>query len=322
MSFREVFVRILITGASGFAGQHLIRYLAAVQPEAEQHGTVFRADVSSLVSNATYHRLDLCQAEAVLQLIRELCPDVIYHLAAQSAPARSLKSPWYTLETNVRSQLNLLQSCIESNLSPRILLVTSSEVYGIVKPEELPITENHPLRPANHYSLSKITQDLMGWQYFMMHGLPVIRVRAFNHIGTGQGSDFVTIDFALQIARIEAGQQTPIMRVGNLNAQRDFTDVRDTVRAYYLLMQHGIPGECYNVATGKCHSIQELLDILLSYSTTPIHVESDPKRMRPSDIPILQGDYAKLGTLTGWQPSISFADTLRDVLHDCRQRVT
>lgn len=314
-------MRILITGASGFAGQHLLRYLAAVQPQAELHGTLFRADESKLFPAATYHRLDLCQPGEVQELVQRLCPDAIYHLAAQSAPARALKSPWYTLETNIRAQLNLLQSCVDSNLGPRILVITSSEVYGIVKPEEMPITENHAMRPANPYSLSKITQDLMGWQYFMAHKLPVIRVRAFNHIGTGQSSDFVAADFALQIARIETGQQPPIMRVGNLNAQRDFTDVRDTVRAYYLLMQSGIPGEAYNVATGVPHSIQELLDILLSYSTTSIQVEADPKRMRPSDIPILQGDNTKLRTLTGWQPSIPFAKTLRDVLNDFRQRV-
>lgn len=315
-------MRILITGASGFAGQHLLRYLAATQPQAEWHGTIFHADESALFPGATYHRLDLCQADQVQQLIQTICPDGIYHLAAQSAPSRSLKSPWHTLETNIRAQLNLLQSCIENQLKPRVVLITSSEVYGIVKPEELPITENHPLRPANHYSLSKITQDLMGWQYYMAHNLPVIRVRAFNHIGPGQSADFVATDFAQQIAKIETGKQPPVMSVGNLNAQRDFTDVRDTVRAYHLLMQDGIPGESYNVASGTTHSIQELLDILLSYSTIPIQVNQDPQRMRPSDIPTLQGDYTKLGTLTGWQPSIPFADTLRDVLNDFRQRIT
>jgi GDP-4-dehydro-6-deoxy-D-mannose reductase len=315
-------VRILITGASGFAGQHLLRYLATVQPAAEWHGTIFNADAAALVPGVIYHRLDLCETEKVQHLIHDIRPDEIYHLAAQSAPSRSLKSPWYTLETNIRTQLNLLQSCLETKLSPRVILVTSSEVYGVVTPEELPITENHPLRPANHYSLSKITQDLMGWQYYMAHKLPVIRVRAFNHIGTGQSADFVATDFAQQIARIEQGQQPPVMRVGNLNARRDFTDVRDTVRAYHLLMQYGLPGESYNVASGTPHSIQELLDILLSYSITPIQIEPDPNRMRPADIPILQGDYSKLKNLTGWQPAIPFRDTLLNVLNDFRHRVT
>jgi GDP-4-dehydro-6-deoxy-D-mannose reductase len=202
-----------------------------------------------------------------------------------------------------------------------MLIVSSAEIYGPVNVEDLPVTEDAPLRPTSPYSVSKIAQDMLGLQYFLSHNIPIFRVRAFNHIGPGQNQRFVAPDFALQIARIEAGQVLPVIAVGDLTAQRDFTDVRDIVRAYRMIVEHGNPGDVYNVCSGKARSIQSLLDRLLVHSTARISVEVDPDRLRPASLPILLGDNTRLRKATGWQPRIAFDQTLRDVLDDCRQRI-
>lgn len=312
---------ILITGASGFVGQHLVTSLRQTQPDASLIGTMHQSTVSSQDDHVRYERIDLCETERVKSLLDETRPSVIYHLAGQSSPAYSFQAPWETLETNIRSQFNILQGCHELGLKPRILVVTSAEIYGTVQPEELPITEDTPLRPASPYSLSKITQDMMGWQYYLCHQLPVIRARAFNHPGPGQSDRFVITAFAMQIAKIEAGLQEPVIHVGNLSAQRDFTDVRDVVRAYQLLIEHGQPGEAYNIASNQAISIADVLQGLLSQSTVAIRTELDITRLRPADIPCIQGSYEKLNAATGWIPQIPFAQSLRAILEDCRQRV-
>jgi GDP-4-dehydro-6-deoxy-D-mannose reductase len=315
-------VQILVTGASGFVGQHLVQHLNRVQPDAKLHGTFFRSTtVLPASEKIELTQIDLCQSQDVTKLIERLRPDAIYHLAGQSSPARSFRLPWETLETNIRAQFNVLQACVDTGIAPRIVTISSAEVYGSVQPEELPLRESSPLRPASPYSLSKITQDMMGWQYHLSYDLPVIRVRAFNHTGTRQSEDFVVPSFAMQIARIEARQQPAVIRVGNLAAQRDFTDVRDVVRAYHRLMESGTPGEVYQVASGKAHSIQSILDTLLEYATVTIDVRVDTERFRPVDSPIIQGDFSRLHQATGWQPEIPFEKTLRDILDDCRQRV-
>jgi GDP-4-dehydro-6-deoxy-D-mannose reductase len=314
-------VPILITGASGFVGQHLITSLRQSQPDEALIGTMNRSTVTSNDDHLRYVRIDLCDTALVKALLDEIRPSVIYHLAGQSSPAYSFEAPWETLETNIRSQFNILQGCHELGLTPRILVVTSAEIYGTVQPEELPITEDAPLRPASPYSLSKITQDMMGWQYYLCHQLPVIRARAFNHPGPGQSERFVITAFAMQVARIEAGLQEPIIQVGNLSAQRDFTDVRDVVRAYQLLIERGQAGEAYNIASNQAISIAEVLAALLSYSRVAIRTELDVSRLRPADIPCIQGSYAKLNAATGWTPQIPFTQSLQAILEDCRQRV-
>jgi len=314
-------VPILITGSSGFVGQHLIAALRHSQPHDTLIGTMHQSTVTSTDEHIRYVRIDLCETDAVKALLDAIHPTVIYHLAGQSSPAYSFEAPWETLETNIHSQFNILQGCYELGLAPRILVVTSAEIYGMVQPHELPITEDTPLRPASPYSLSKITQDMMGWQYYLCHQLPIIRARAFNHPGPGQSERFVITAFAMQIARIEAGLQEPVIRVGNLTAQRDFTDVRDVVRAYRLLIERGQVGDAYNIASNQAFSIAEVLERLLSYATTAIRTEVDPLRLRPTDIPCIQGSYEKLNAVTGWEPQIPFADTLRAILEDCRQRV-
>jgi GDP-4-dehydro-6-deoxy-D-mannose reductase len=305
-------------------GRHLMRHLIQTQPEASLHGTIYSEyERVGLAVEAKFYQVDLLEATAVKQLLEQTQPDAIYHLAGQSSPSKALHAVWRTLETNIRSQLNLLQCCLDLEMKPRIVTVSSGEIYcgGYVDPDLMPVNENAPLRPSNPYALSKVTQDMMGLQYFLSHQLPIIRVRPFNHTGPGQQESFVAPDFALQIAKIEAGLQEAKMLVGNLAARRDFTDVRDVVRAYALLMEKGDAGEAYNVASNQAYSIQTLLDTLLSFTATEINVQVDAAKFRPVDLPLVQGDYSRLHALTGWEPSIPFEVTLRDLLNDCRQRV-
>lgn len=314
-------MQVLITGASGFAGWHLMRHLRQHQPGAHLTGTVFSTPPPSHETTERYVRVDLCDTEAVRQLIDKLRPDVIYNLAGQASAKRSFDHPWQTLETNLHIQFNLLHACVEIGIQPRMLVVSSAEVYGPTPDDTQPLTETQPLRPTSPYSVSKAAQDLMGLQYHLAYGLPVLRVRPFNHIGPRQSTNFVAPDFALQIAQIEAGQRDPVLQVGNLAAQRDFTDVRDVVRAYHLVIEHGTPGSVYNIASNRAYSIQSLLDRLLALTPVPIEVQVDPAKLRPIDVPVIQGSYRQLHEATGWQPSISLEQTLRDLLDDCRQRV-
>lgn len=317
-------MRQLVTGAGGFVGRHLIKHLSSVQTDAEIHGTIYSENERiGLSQAASYHRLDLLDEDACYQLLSEIRPEQIYHLAGQASPSKALKAVWHTLETNIRAQLNLLQICIELNLAPRILTISSGEIYcgGLTETNIMPVDESAELRPSNPYALSKVTQDLMGLEYFLSYRLPIVRVRPFNHTGPGQSEAFVAPDFAMQIAKIEADLQAPIMKVGNLEAKRDFTDVRDVVKAYQLLMEKGEPGLAYNVSSNKAYSIQYLLDTLLSFTDVDIDVQIDAAKMRPVDVPLVQGDNRRLQGLTGWTPSIAFEETLRDLLEDCRQRV-
>lgn len=313
-------MKILITGAGGFVGKHLAEWLAHAYPDAELHGTVYTGE--SVVSDRLItHPLNLCDTEAVLALLTDIQPAQIYHLAAQSFVPRSFEAPWETLQNNILSQLNLITACIHLGIQPRIIITGSAEVYGIVAPDEVPLTEDAELRPTSPYGVSKITQDMLAKQYHTTHQIPLIRVRAFNHFGVGQNERFVAPAFAMQIAKIEAGLQEPVMYVGDLSAKRDFTDVRDIVRAYQLLAEQGEAGGVYNVASNVSYSGQELLDILIGLSDAEIRVETDPARMRPTNLPILQGNYDRLHEATGWRPEFTFAQSLTDILADCRQRV-
>jgi GDP-4-dehydro-6-deoxy-D-mannose reductase len=314
-------VRILVTGAGGFVGKYLTAHLRDQRPDAEIHGTLFQSINETMDPNANWigHSLDLRDPDSVHNLIDDIRPDRIYHLAGQAFVPRSFEDPWETLEINIRSQLNLITACIAHDLRPRMLITASAEVYSTAL--DMPISENTPLEPSSPYSVSKAAQDLLGLQYFLSHDFPIFRVRAFNHLGPGQSERFVAPAFALQIALIEQGRQEPIISVGDLSAKRDFTDVRDIVRAYFLLMEHGQPGEAYNVASGKARSVQSLLDTLLSFTEIPIEVKTDVNRLRPNRVPILEGDITRIQQATGWQPTITFEQTLLDILQDFRQRV-
>jgi GDP-4-dehydro-6-deoxy-D-mannose reductase len=206
-------------------------------------------------------------------------------------------------------------------LKARILVVGSNEEYGLVGEDELPIKEANPLRPTSPYAVSKVAQDMLGLQYHLSHGLQTIRVRPFNHIGPRQSEQFVAPAFAKQIAEIEAGIRPPVVKVGNLEARRDFTDVRDIVRAYYLIITKGKQGEVYNIGSGVPRSIRELLNTLLSFSEAEIEVKQDPSLLRPLDVPVSYCDYGKLKECTGWEPTIPFEESLKEVLNYWRMRV-
>lgn len=317
----EQIVRVLITGIGGFVGRHLAQHLLATTPQVELHGTVLTEPSASLDATISQHALDLRDSAAVAALFQAVQPEQVYHVAAMAAVGRSFHAAWETIENNTRAQLNVIEGCLSLRPRPRLLIVSSGEIYGPAAPEHLPTDENAPLRPSSPYSVSKVAQDMLGLQYFLSHQLAAIRVRPFNHLGPGQSEGFVAPDFAMQIARVEQGVQEPRIFVGNLTPRRDFTDARDVVRAYALLMRHGQPGEVYNVASGQTHTIRELLDALLGLTDARIEVCEDPQRLRPAVIPILWGDAGRLRDLTGWQPGIPFEQTLMDVLDDCRQRV-
>jgi len=314
-------LRVLIIGATGFVGNHLASHLHTIHPDATIYGTRLSATEKSNKHIETTFQIDLKDYERVREMLVECQPDTIYHLAAQAFVPRSFEDPWETLENNIRSQLNLIQACIELDIRPRMLIISSAEIYGAVDATQMPITLDTPMRPTNPYSVSKVTQDMLGLQFYLSHDMPIMRARAFNHIGPGQNPRFVAPAFATQIAKIEVNQQEPFIYVGNIEAQRDFTDVRDIVRAYQLITEKGQPGQAYNIASGKAYSIQYLLDTLLSYSDIEIEIRVDEARLRPVDVPVILGDYSQLNHDTGWQPTISFEGTLKDVLDDCRQRI-
>ncbi|MCX7681425.1 MAG: GDP-mannose 4,6-dehydratase [Anaerolineae bacterium] len=315
-------MRALITGAGGFVGRHLCTYLLTCT-DWELVGTVYPEPVDAQPAAPRLHllHLDLRDSAAVQTLIGETQPEFIFHLAAQAFVPSSFADPWDTLENNIRSELNLLEAVRRLALHPRVLVIGSNEEYGAPQPHELPQTEESPLRPNNPYAVSKVAQDFLGLQYYLAYGIPVVRVRPFNHTGPGQSPRFVVPAFASQIARIEAGCQPPVMKVGNLEASRDFTDVRDIVRAYYLAITQGAPGEVYNLASGRPRSIRFVLETLLGYAQVEVHVEIDPQLYRPVDVPVVYGSAEKFRRLTGWQPEIPFEQTLRDTLDYWRARV-
>jgi GDP-4-dehydro-6-deoxy-D-mannose reductase len=308
-------LKALITGISGFVGSHLAEYLLEAT-DWQVAGTVFGpyGNIVDLCGKLELYPAELSRLDVMTFILEQARPDIIFHLAAQPLVSASRRDPWGTLDTNIHMQLNVLEGVALVNPKCRVLVVGSSEEYGLVAPEDLPIDEETPLRPLSPYALSKITQDLMGLQYYLTHKLHVVRARPFNHIGPRQRLGFVASDFASQIAAAELGLQPPILEVGNLEARRDFSDVRDVVRAYVLLITSGKPGQVYNVGSGRSHSIQEVLNILLSMSQVPIQVRQDPKRMRPSDLPEAVSDSSRIREDTGWQATIPFEESLRDIL--------
>jgi GDP-4-dehydro-6-deoxy-D-mannose reductase len=264
---------------------------------------------------------DLTDYAYALELLGEIRPDYLFHLAAQASVRRSWENPAATLITNITIQLHLLQAIIELGIAPRILVIGSADEYGAVRPDEIPISENTPLRPLNPYAVSKVTQDFMAYQYFLSHDLHIVRLRPFNHFGPRQRPGFVVPDFAKQIATIEAGLQEPVIRVGNLDAHRDFSDVRDIVRGYYLALAKGHAGQVYNLGSSHSYSIQDVLDKLIAMSRVSVRVEKDPSLVRPADIPMVSCDSSRFQRDTGWEPTYDIDQTLGDVLDEWRLRV-
>jgi GDP-4-dehydro-6-deoxy-D-mannose reductase len=317
--------RVLITGITGFAGSHLAEYFLAERPEVEVYGTYRwrsrRENIEGIESKLRLLECDLADAVAVRRALEESRPDAIFHLAAQSFVPASWTAPLQTLADNVAGQANIFEAVRSLSLDPAIQIACSSEEYGLVLPDEVPIKETNPLRPLSPYAVSKVTQDFLAYQYFMSYGIRAVRTRGFNHTGPRRGEVFVTSNFSKQVASIEAGIQDPVIRVGNLDAVRDFTDVRDMVRGYVLAAEKGKPGEVYNLASGNAITIRAMLDKLISMAKVEVKVETDPARLRPSDVEVLIGDASKFRADTGWEPKIPFDKTLRDLLDYWRERV-
>jgi len=310
--------RILITGITGFAGSHLADHVLASHPGVEVFGTYRwrsrRENIEHLEGKVRLVESDLGDQNALRAALELARPDAIFHLAAQSFVPTSWRAPAETFHINVTGEINLFEAIRELGLDPVVHIACSSEEYGLVHRDETPITEQNPLRPLSPYAVSKVAQDLLGYQYFRSYGLRAVRTRGFNHEGPRRGEVFVMSNFARQIAMIEAGLNEPVMRVGNLDAVRDFTDVRDMVRAYWLAAERGEPGEVYNIASGRGITIRDMLDKLLGMSTVAVDVQTDPARLRPSDVEVLLGDASKFRAATGWEPTIPLEQTLADTL--------
>jgi GDP-4-dehydro-6-deoxy-D-mannose reductase len=321
-------MNVLVTGAAGFVGSHMIEYILRTQPECTAVGAdrwhARRDNIRHLDSKFRYIEYDMTDYASTLALVAETRPERVFHLAAQSFVPASWNAPADTLTTNITGQLNLFEAVRQIGLDPTIQIACSSEEYGMVYPEETPIKETNPLRPLSPYGVSKVAQDLLGYQYHASYGLRVIRTRAFNHTGPRRGEQFVTSSFAKQIAEVEAGRRAPVIKVGNLDAERDFTDVRDMVRAYWTATQHCEPGEVYNICSGNRVGVRDVLTtlVLLSPLAKDITIEKDETRMRPSDVPLLYGDATKFRERTGWEPRITFKQTMTDLLDYWRAEIT
>lgn len=308
----------LVIGAAGFVGKYLIDEMrvngmkpyATKLPHEKPDGL-----------NAEVFDLDVMDQEAIVSLLFEIRPDYIFHLAAQSSVGLAWKNPGLTVDVNIKGSINVMDAIRELYYKPRVLLIGSGEEYGHIQPGETPIEETNLLRPGNIYAATKACQNMIGSIYSKAYDMELMMVRAFNHIGPGQASLFVVSDFCKQVAEIEKGLREPVMKVGNLAAKRDFTDVRDVVKAYVKLVQMGESGETYNVGSGNAQAIQDILKLIISRSDTEITVETDPNKLRPVDVPIIEADITKLNQLTGWKPLIPLEQTIQETLDYWRAHV-
>lgn len=299
-------MRALITGASGFVGHHLQAHLEACGDEV-------------IATDRVTDGLDILDAAALLDLFRRAAPEVVYHLAGASDVGGSWQTPQATFRANAEGTLNVLWAAREAG-TERVLTVGSADVYGKVTAEDLPISEDLALRPVSPYAASKASADHVALQAWLGYSQHVVRCRPFNHLGPGQTDKFVAPALAGRVAQNERSGES-VVKVGNLSPKRDFTDVRDVVRAYRLLVERGRPGEVYNVCSGAAIAVQELAEQFISMATIPMRLEPDPELQRPVDIPVLLGDSTRISNDTGWAPAIPLAETLRDLLDDRRQRL-
>lgn len=313
----------LITGISGFVGSHMAELL--LSQGFEVHGLCrWRSrteNIDHIKNKIHLVEGDLLDAHSLQDLMMDVRPTHIFHLAAQSYVPASWTSPAVSLEINIVGPCNLFEAVRATQIEPVIQIACSSEEYGLVKPNEVPIKETNPLRPLSPYGVSKVAMDYLGYQYVQSYGMKIVRTRGFNHTGPRRGEVFAESSFAKQIAEIEKGKKEPVIMVGNLEAERDYTDVRDMVRGYLLAVEKGEPGEVYNICTGRAVKIRKVLETLLSFSKVKVKVQPDPARMRPSDVPILLGDNSKFVKQTGWQPTFTFEQTMKDLLNYWRQKI-
>jgi len=318
-------LRALITGITGFAGSHLAEFILSNHPDVEVYGIMrWRSrteNIEAIEKRIQLVECDLRDATSVKTLLGRVRPDKVFHLAAQSYVPASWNAPGESLTTNIIGQLNIFEAVRELKIEPWIQIACSSEEYGLVKEDELPIKETNPLRPLSPYAVSKVGQDYLGYQYHMSFGLKVVRTRGFNHDGPRRGDVFVSSNFAKQLVEVEKGKRPAVIHVGNLEARRDFSDVRDIVRGYWLSLERCEAGEVYNLCSGKAYSIQEVLDRLIELSGVKVKIEQDPARLRPSDVPVLIGDCTKFREVTGWKPEIPYDKTLADMLDYWRGKI-
>lgn len=311
--------KAMIIGAAGFVGSYLIQHL---YEECSMKVYATKLPHEKLESNlADVYNLDILDREAVVSLLFEIRPDYIFHLAAQSSVGLAWKNPSLTIDVNIKGSVNVMDAVRELYYKPKVLLIGSGEEYGHIRVGETPISEDNMIRPGNIYAATKVCQNMIGNIYAQAYDMKLMMVRAFNHIGPTQAPMFVVADFCKQVAEIEKGLKKPVMYVGNLEARRDFTDVRDVVKAYGMIIEHGVPGETYNVGSGHAVSINEILELIISLSDKNIKVETDPNKLRPIDVPIIEADITKLNQLTGWEPEITLKQTILETLNHWRERV-
>ena len=315
--FRRKALKALIIGAAGFVGGYLINELN----KSEYTVLATKLKNEKIEAECEIFDLDVTDAEAVFALINAQRPEKIFHLAAQSSVKLSWDRPELTVRVNVLGSLNVLEACkrLKDEYSPTVLMIGSAEEYGKVAPESCPITEAQPCNPSNIYALTKQAQNGLAKIYADAYKMNIINVRAFNHTGPGQATAFVVSDFCSQAVSIEKGEKEPVLSVGNLEARRDFTDVRDIVRAYVILAEKGESGQTYNVGSGNAVRIADILDKILSFAKCRIEVRKDPARMRPSDVPIHCADISKISRL-GWKAEIPIAKTIEDTLDFFRNK--
>lgn len=307
--------RTLVVGAAGFVGGHLIaELLGGGDSDVSAAKLPSERLAEGLSSRVSVHDVDVLDPSSVDRLIRAVRPTRLVHLAAQSSVAQSWTDPAATFSLNVNGALHVLDAVRAVVPTCRVLLVGSAEQYGRVRPEDLPVRETCVLAPENPYAVSKMAQEQTARLYVAAYGMDILMVRAFNHIGPGQSPAFVVSGFARQVARIERGLQPPVVSVGNLSARRDFTDVRDVVRAYALLLEKGRAGEVYNVGQGRSVGVDEVLDALISRCRVPVTVTVDPALFRPVDVPDVVADATRLQGETGWTPRVPLAKSLDDTL--------
>ena len=314
-------LQAIITGAGGFAGSHLAEYLLNNTDQTIWGCGQSLAPILRSKTPFNYHCIDLTNPHDTMDFIERTKPDYIYHLAGQAEVHTSWEEPKSNYDANVYAALNILDAIWKLKIKCRMLVVTSMEVYGKVSPNNMPIKEDSCFRPNSPYSASKAAEDLLAQAYFLGHGLDIIRVRPLNHIGPRQSDQFVATAFARQLARIELGQQPPTILVGNLSDRRDFTDVRDMVKAYALTMEYGESGSAYNIASGNMYSIKELLETLIDLSNTKVTIKVDSKRVRSSSTPPLIADCTSFKKITGWEPEITLQETLSDLLNFERNKL-
>ena len=310
-------MKALVVGGGGFVGPYLVKHLKEEQGM-EVYVTKTEKETLDMDCSGIYN-LDILELSQVAELLNKIRPDYIFHLAAQSSVAYSWKNPGLTIDVNIKGCVNLLDGIRQLDYKPRVLLIGSGEEYGHIKDGECPIVEDNVLRPGNIYAATKSCQNMLGKIYSDAYDMDVMMVRAFNHIGPNQTPVFVVADFCKQVADIENGQAEPVIYVGNLSARRDFTDVRDVVRAYAMLVKDGKRGETYNVGRGHAVAIQEILERIVALSDKDIDVRVDESKLRPVDVPIIEPDITKIRETVGWEPEIELETTLKETLEYWRR---